>query len=96
MEVGNDHRLPEKEIVNMFVSGLKSVIFREKIYSAFETPVDVIAETRHELANYRYIMEITERIKRPERKKDSKDRSTDVPLSWKQGSYSKAPSGGLS
>ena len=51
---GNAHRLPENEILNMFVSGLKP---SEKIYShAFETLVDVMAETRHELANYRDIM----------------------------------------
>ena len=38
----------------MFVSGLKPEVFREEIYSrAFETLVDVIAETRHELFNYR-------------------------------------------
>ena len=46
---------PEKEIVKMFVSGLNPEVFREEIYSAFETLVDVMAETRHELANYRDI-----------------------------------------
>jgi len=60
----------------MFVSGLKPEIFREEIYSrAFETLVDVMAETRHELANYRDIMEISERINRSEPRKDSKNRT---------------------
>ena len=27
------HRIPEKEIVKMFVSGLKPEVFREEIYS---------------------------------------------------------------
>ena len=65
----------------MFVSGLKPKIFREEIYSrAFETLLDVMAETKHELANYRDIMEIFERIKRPEPRKDSKDRNADDPI----------------
>ena len=65
MAAGNVHRLHEMEIVKIFVSGLKPEIFREEIYfRAFETLVDVMAETRHELVNYRYIMEISERIKR--------------------------------
>ena len=59
MATGNAHRLPEKEIVKMFVHGLKPEIFREEIYSrAFESLVDVMAETRHELENYRDIMDI--------------------------------------
>ena len=53
MAAGNAHRLPEKEIVKMFVSGPKPGVFREEIYSrAFDTFMDVIAETIHELANY--------------------------------------------
>ena len=84
---------PEKEIVKMFVSGLKPEVFREEIYSrAFETLVDVMAETRHELANYRDIIEISERIKLPEPKKDAKDRSADGPISRKQGFTTKTPS----
>ena len=59
----NPHRLPEKEIVKMFVSGLKPEVSCEEIYSrAFETLVDVMAKTTHELANYRDIIEISERI----------------------------------
>jgi len=66
--------------MKMFVSGLKPEVSREEIYSrAFETQVDLMAETRHELANYRDIIEISERIKRPEPKKDAKDRSADGP-----------------
>ena len=33
-----------------------------------------MAETKHELSNYRDIIEISDRIKRPEVKMDSKDR----------------------
>ena len=33
LAAGNTHRLPEKEIVKMFVSGLKPEVFREEIYS---------------------------------------------------------------
>ena len=67
----NAHRLPEKEIVKIFVSGLKSEIsWGSEIYSrSFVTFVDVMAETRHELSNYRDIIEISERIKRAEVKK---------------------------
>ena len=37
LEAGNAHRLLEKEIVKMFMSGLKPEGFREEIYSrAFE------------------------------------------------------------
>ena len=75
MAAGNAHRLPAKEIVKIFVSGLKPDIFREEIYSrSFETLVDIMAETRHELSNYRDIIEISERIKSPEVNKESKDR----------------------
>jgi hypothetical protein len=36
---GRAHRLPEKEIAKMFVTGLKSDLFREEIYSrSCETP----------------------------------------------------------
>ena len=49
----NAHRLPEKEIVKMFVSGFKPEVFREEMYfRAFETLVDVMAEARHELERY--------------------------------------------
>ena len=61
------------------VNGLKPEVFR-----AFETLVGVMAETRHELENYRDIIEISERIKRPEPNKDAKDRSADGPISRKK------------
>jgi len=44
----------EKEIVKIFVSGIKLEIYSR----LFETLVDVMAETRHELAKYRDIIEI--------------------------------------
>ena len=82
MEAGNAHRLPEKEIAKIFVSVLKPDIFCEKIYSrSCESLVDVVVETRHELSKYRDIMEIFDRIKRPEVKKDSKDRMPDATIS---------------
>ena len=57
------------------------------------TLVDVMSKTRHELANYRDIIEISERIKRSEPKKDAKDRIADDSISRKQGFASKASSG---
>ena len=51
MAAGNAHRIPEKEIANLF-SGLKPDIFREEIYArSCESLVDAIAETRNELSN---------------------------------------------
>ena len=38
-------------------------------------------------------MEISERIKRPEPRKDPTDRSADAPIPRKQGNYTKAPFG---
>ena len=56
----------EIERLFKFLSVVKPDIFREDIYSrSFEILVDVMAETRHELSNYRDIIEISERIKRP-------------------------------
>ena len=49
----------------VFVSGLMPDIFREEIYSrSCETLVDVMAETRHELSNYRDFIEISDWVKR--------------------------------
>ena len=96
LAAGNAYRLPAKEIANFFVSGLKPNIFREEIYSrSCESLVDVLAETRHELANNRDIMEISDRIKRPEVKKDSKDRMPETTISKKSGSNTKAPIGAI-
>ena len=50
------------------VSGLKPEVFHDEIYRAFEALMKVIAEIRHELANYRDIIEISERIVRNPRK----------------------------
>jgi len=94
LAAGNAYQRPEKEIVKMFVSGLKPEVFREEMYSrAFEKLVDIMAETRHEFANYRDIIEISERIKRPEHKKDARDRSAEGPISRKQRFTSKTASG---
>ena len=76
-----------KDIVKIFVSSLKPYIFGE------DPLVDVMAETRHELSNYRDIIEISEQIKRPEVKKESKDRTPEVHISRKSESYTKAPTG---
>ena len=50
-----------------------------------------MAETRHKFANYRDIIEISERIKRPEVKIESKDRTPEAHISRKSGSYTKSP-----
>ena len=51
---------PEKEIVKIIVNGLNPDIFRQDIYSRpFETLVNVMDETRHDLTNYRDIIEIS-------------------------------------
>ena len=87
MAAGNAHRIPEKEIAKLFVSGLKPDIFREEIYArSCESLVDVMAETRNELSNYRKIID----IKLPEVKKDSKDRMPEAPVSRKSGSHTKS------
>jgi hypothetical protein len=94
MVAGNTHRIPEKEIAKLFVSGLKPDIFREEIYArSCESLVDAMAETRNVLSNYREFMEISDRIKRPEVKKDSKDRIPDASISRKSGSNTKASIG---
>ena len=63
-------------IVKMIVNGLKPEIFRQEIYlRSIDTLVDV---TRHELANYRDIIEISERITCPEVKEESKDRTPEA------------------
>ena len=91
LAAGHAHRLPEKDIVMIFVNDIKPDIFREEIYSrSFETLVDVMAETRHELANYCDIIEISERIKRP---KVKKVRKPEAHISRKSGNCAKAPVG---
>ena len=83
-------------MLKMFVS-LKPEIFREEIYSrTFDTLVDVMTETRHELANYRDSMEISERIKRPEPRKDSKDGSADGLYPGSKGAIARLLLGRLS
>ena len=73
-----------------FVSERKPENSREEIYSrSFETLVDVMAEIRHELANHRDIIEISERIKRLQ----SKDRTPETHISRKSGNYTKDPAG---
>ena len=95
MAAGNAHRLPKKDIVKILVSDLKPDIFREifrEIYSrSCENLVVSIAETKHELSNYRDIIEISDRIKRPKVKKDLKDGMPEASISRKSGSYTKAP-----
>ena len=86
----NAHRLPEKDIVKIFLRGLNPEVYSR----AFETLVEVMDETRHELVDHRDIIEISERIKRPEPKRDAKDKSADAQVSRK-GTYSKTPFGSL-
>jgi len=83
----NAHRLPEKEIVKIFESGLKPEIFHEEICSrSFESLVNVMDETRHELSSCRDIIEISQRIKRPKVKKNSKDKNPKAHVPRKSGS----------
>jgi hypothetical protein len=47
---GDTHKIPDKEIVKIFVNGLKPEIYRDEIYSrACETMVHVINEAREQL-----------------------------------------------
>jgi len=55
--------------------------------------VEAMADTRNELSNYREFMEISERIKRSEPKKETKDRMADGPISRNQWSASKSSPG---
>ena len=52
--------------------------------------IGAVAETRHELVNCRDVIEISERIKRPEVKKESKDGTPEAHISRKSGSSTKA------
>ena len=62
---GRASRLPEKEMAKMFVTGLKTDLFREKIYSrSCETLQEAMDESRAELSTYCDILEITDRVKR--------------------------------
>ena len=80
---GHTHRLADKEIAKCSVSGLKHDVFREEMYSrTFETLEDVIREAREELSTYRDILEMSDRIKKVESKKEfsklTKDFSTAI------------------
>ena len=68
---GRFHRLPEREIVKRFISGLKPDVFREKMFSrTFETLDDVIRQAREELSTYRDILKISDRIRKKQPKKE--------------------------
>ena len=70
------HRVPEKETAKKFVSGLKPDLFREEIYArSFQTLQEAMDESRAELATYRDILEITDRVKKSDVKKDRRDPS---------------------
>ena len=73
MAAGLPHRIPEKEIVKCFVNGLKPELFKEEMFSrSCDTLVEVMAAARAHLATYRDILETSERVKKPEVKKNSK------------------------
>ena len=79
---GRPHRLPEKEIVKCFVNGLKPDIFREEMYSrTFENLDDVVREAREELSTYRDILEISDRVKKSEPKKEFGKEKREYPKS---------------
>ena len=77
---GRTHRLPDKEIAKCFVSGLKPDVFREEMYSrSFDTFEDVIREAHEDLSTYRDILEISDRIKKVESKKEFSKPRKDFP-----------------
>ena len=79
---GRPHRLPEKEIAKCFVNGLKPDIFREEMYSrTFENLDDVVREAREELSTYRDILEISDRVKKSEPKKEFGKEKREYPKS---------------
>ena len=66
MAAGLAYQIPEKEIVKCFINGLKPEIFKEEMFSrSCDTLVEVMAAARVDLATYRDILEISERIKKP-------------------------------
>ena len=77
---GRTHRLPDKEIAKCFVSVLKPDVFREEMYyRSFDTLEDVIREAREDLSTYRDILEISDRIKKVEPKKEFSKPRKDFP-----------------
>ena len=87
---GRPHRIPDKEIAKCFVNGLKPELFREETYArSFENLDDVVRDAREELHTYRDIMEISDRVKRPEPKeeftKEKKDYSQSASSFKKKG-----------
>ena len=80
---GLAHRIPENEIVKCFVNRLNPEIFKEEMFSmSCDTLVEVMAATRADLATNRDILEISEQIKKPEVKKDFKERSLIMMHRW--------------
>ena len=70
---GRAHRLPEIEI-DFFVTGLKCDLFREEISSrSYETLQEAMDESRAELSTYLDMLEITDRIKMADVKKEKRD-----------------------
>ena len=64
MAVGLAHRIPEKEMIKCFVSGLKSEVYKEKMFSrSCDTLVEVTEAARTNLTTYGDILEILGRIK---------------------------------
>ena len=64
MALGLAHRIPEKEMVKCFVSGLKSEVYMEKMFSrSCDTLVEVMDATRTNLTTYGDILEILGKIK---------------------------------
>ena len=63
----------KKEIAKIFVTGLKPDLYREEIYSSCETLHEAIDKSRAELATYRDILEITDRVKKADVKREKKN-----------------------
>jgi hypothetical protein len=95
---GDTHKPPEKEVVKIFVNGLKPEIYRDEIYSrACENLRGVINEAREELATYREVLEITDRMKKSDVKKSPVSTATmEGKKSEKPGKSTTGASNGVS
>ena len=89
LAAGNAHRLPEKEIV-FFCQWFQARGISEEIYLPGHSRRWWMLWLKQEYPKYRDITEISEQIKRPEAKKESKDSTPEAHISRKSGSYTKS------
>ena len=68
------HHLTKKETTKIFVMGVKPDSFREEIYSrSCETLQEAMDESKDKLSTYRDILEINDRVKMADVKKEKRD-----------------------